>query len=103
MTNEKAIELIKNICFNVENHIEEEKCLNYQIALNMALKAIAKQVPQKVDLIVTSKVKAVDVETKKIYTYPVVRCTNCDKPMTFHKERKFCEHCGKALDWGDGE
>ena len=61
------------------------------------------RVPKRVDLTETSKVKAVDVETKEIRTYPVVRCPSCDKPMTLYKERKFCEKCGQALDWSDVE
>ena len=70
-------------------------------AIEYAIKALEKQIPMQVNLTEVSKVKAVDVEIKEIYTYPVVRCPSCDKPITLYKERKFCEHCGQALDWSE--
>lgn len=61
---------------------------------------IDRQTPRLVDMAPTSKVKAVDIESGMIYTYPVVRCPACDIPMTLYKMRKYCESCGQALAWG---
>lgn len=106
MTPQEAINCIDDV-LNSDYHYDES--LGYQLTsddfewLEKSKKALEKQIPMQVNLTEVSKVKAVDVEIKEIYTYPVVRCPSCDKPITLYKERKFCEHCGQALDWSDNE
>lgn len=95
MTYEEAL---KQLRYEIE---EEGHCSFIEDEMKIAFEALEKQIPMQVNLTEVSKVKAVDVEIKEIYTYPVVRCPSCDKPITLYKERKFCEHCGQALDWSE--
>ena len=69
--------------------------------VNKVKEAVDKQKPLKVNGNTISKVKAVDIEAGQVYTYSVVRCPVCNAPMTLHKEKKYCEKCGQALDWSD--
>lgn len=98
MNKEKLETLIRN-CLSRKLSVQKIDSLAPMIAEYLADNDTDRNRPMRVDLTVTSKVKAVDVETGSIYTYPVVRCPNCNKPMTLYSERKFCEHCGQALDW----
>lgn len=98
MNKEKLETLIRN-CLNRKLSVQMIDWLAPMIAEYLADNYTDRNRPMRVDLTSLSSVKAVDVESKAIYTYPVSRCPNCNKPMTLHSERKFCEHCGQALDW----
>ena len=68
-----------------------------------AKEAVKKQIPMMVNVKSISKVKALDVENGAVYTYSVVRCPACNKPIILNINRKHCEHCGQALDWREQE
>ena len=98
MNKAKLETLIRN-CLSRKLSVQKIDSLAPMIAEYLADNYTDRNRPMRVDLTSLSSVKAVDVESKAIYTYPVARCPNCNKPMTLHSERKFCEHCGQALDW----
>lgn len=95
MTELSALDILKHPQSGDKSDLKE--------AIECAVKALEKRTPKKVNLNTISHVKALDVELEKVYTYEVVRCPECDKPMVFNKARHNCEKCGQALDWGDKE
>lgn len=50
-----------------------------------------------------SHVKAVDFETKEVYTYACYPCPNCGKWIHANTNHRYCKWCGVRLDWSDGE
>ena len=55
-------------------------------AVNVALKAIEKQIPKKVRITTSTK-----------------RCSVCGRQLSgignIHPERNYCQRCGQAIDW----
>lgn len=86
MTNEGAIMRIKN-----HNEIHSRKEPFYAIyiteALDMAVKALEKQIPKKVMLVSKND-------------YHIVYCPRCGFRF-FQYGLLFCGECGQALDWSD--
>ncbi len=58
--------------------------------------ALEKQTPKKV-VGQAVKVKALDVETEQVLTYPCLPCPSCVKWIT--QNNKYCAKCGQLLDW----
>lgn len=53
----------------------------------------------KVSEAYTIDVKALDMETKKVVTFPTVPCPNCGKWILVNHNHRFCEYCGEQLEW----
>lgn len=55
-------------------------------AVNVALKALEKQIPKKVRITTSTK-----------------RCSVCGRQLSgignIHPERNYCQRCGQAIDW----
>lgn len=75
MTNEEAIKTIKHGCIYRDKRGGE--------ALEVAVKALEKQIPKKPS------------ETDK------ARCIHC--ACVVKRDERFCKNCGQALDWRDNE
>ena len=80
MTYEEAIEIIK--IAKVE--AEWEYQMDYQIAFDMAIEAIEKQIPQKCEDIITSDNEYIGSRCKCGYFIGI--------------PRKHCPNCGQAID-----
>ena len=57
----------------------------------------------KVSEVSKTFVKALDIETKEIVTYPTVPCPNCGKYILVNHYHKFCMYCGERLEWEESE
>ena len=59
-------------------------------AINIALEALAKQIPKKVRITTSTK-----------------RCATCGRQLSgignIHPERNYCQRCGQAIDWTEDE
>ena len=55
-------------------------------AINIALEALAKQIPKKVRITTSTK-----------------RCATCGRQLSgignIHPERNYCQRCGQKIDW----
>lgn len=84
MTYEEAKQLVAECGLNIEGEKHEE-------VLNLVLKALDKQIPQKPLEVV----------------YPWAICPSCSGSVSlenvqeylYNQETSYCEHCGQALDW----
>lgn len=47
----------------------------------------------------TIYVKALDIETKQVLTFPTVSCPNCGKRILVNHSHRYCVYCGKRLEW----
>ena len=59
-------------------------------AMEIAVEAMKKQIPMKVKVTTSTK-----------------RCAVCNRQLSgignIHSERKYCQKCGQAIDWTEGE
>ena len=85
----------------IEDHMRVHKIGDYphiylKTALDMALEALDKQIPQQPDL-------EGDGYWDGELVYDTGYCPRCrqDYEIEYHTP-KFCENCGQALDWGLG-
>lgn len=100
MTPKEAIKRIQN---HNEIHSKNENFAFYITeALNMAISALAKQIPKKVKTIPHITILS---EKPIIYTH---HCPTCDalvkdrESWNYKNEREeYCYRCGQALDWRD--
>lgn len=51
----------------------------------------------------TIDVKALDIESKKVVTFPTVPCPNCGKWLLVNPYHRFCMYCGERLEWKESE
>lgn len=83
MTNEEAVEYIIKRC----NPDYPNGKLQWELAINMAIDAMKKQIPMPVRITTSTK-----------------RCGNCGRQLSgignIHPERNYCVKCGQAIDWG---
>lgn len=86
MTPEEAIRTIKS----AQAQIEWSYPMDYAVAFDMAISALEKQIPKKVRITTSTK-----------------RCSVCGRQLSgignIHPERKYCQSCGQAIDWMEGE
>lgn len=80
MTNEEAITAIET----AKGECERNAPLDYQIAFDMAIRALRKQIPRK---------------CVKKDGYFV--CSICRKLVVY--DDAYCRNCGKAIDWSEYE
>lgn len=80
MTNEEAISTIET----AKGECEWNAPLDYQIAFDMAIRALRKQIPRK---------------CVKKDGYFV--CSICRKLVVY--DDAYCRNCGKAIDWSEYE
>ena len=110
MTYEEARNLIdemraeikaKHMCRSMDGECTSEEVAEYRCrfsALSMAVEALQKQTPQKVDF-------GIDRSWGKEKKQPV--CPVCDYFVTqtyfIGKGKKvtYCDHCGQAIDWSE--
>ena len=83
MTNEEAIKTIEVAIAEVEWNYP----MDYAIAFEIAISALEKQIPKKVNL----SLKATDWNTK-------CHCPNCHSMFS---HGNYCSNCGQALDWSE--
>lgn len=97
MTNEEAIEIIKNmsICLARGNGK-----LQFFTALKTAIKALEKQIPKK---------PLKQVKTIYLSKATEVLCPACNKSVctwitldSHSKKVPYCRYCGQMLDWSEG-
>ena len=84
----KRLEYIKH----VGNGEQEYKHCAEEIALDMAIKALEKQIPKKPNIHGYREGREINTIS---YTCPI-----CNKHIG---RESFCNHCGQALDWGETE
>lgn len=90
MTNQEAIEKFEKIkrgnIFLIHQRIEGKEVFDDYSLCDMAISALAKQVPRKVRITTSTK-----------------RCGNCGRQLSgignIHPERNYCVKCGQAIDW----
>lgn len=80
MTNEEAISTIEI----AKAECEWNAPLDYQIAFDMAIKSLRKQIPRKC------------MEKGGYFV-----CSICRKPVVY--DDAYCRNCGKAIDWSEYE
>ena len=80
MTNEEAIEELKERYLGMSAYADREQFQKANQALDMAIEALEKQIPKK----------------KKKRN----ECTECGYSYAFEE---FWPYCGQALDWSDDE
>ena len=80
--------MLTNDTGGVENMFNKE-----QIAYNMAIVALEKQIPKKPKFAC-----GFEYESSKI-GFKV--CPNCSKRFEAQMVTKYCENCGQRLDWSD--
>lgn len=103
MTLEEAISTIET----AKAECEWNAPLDYQIAFDMAIRALRKQTPTKLDC----KIESMDIQGYEIndkFAYcPCChnRRLNMSLDYTVKEELKYlhCPDCGQALDWSDDE
>lgn len=89
MTNEEAIEIIKNMSICLARGNGKLQFFTVFTALKIAIEALEKQIPKKPLLVPDGK--------SKIYTF---KCPTCGQAM--YRVRLFCDDCGQAIDWSKG-
>jgi hypothetical protein len=96
MSPEEAIRRIKN---HNEVHSRKEKHFAVHIteALNMAVDALEKQIPKKIENahVIWNRFDAID--------HWEGSCPNCKTNIRFSVDVNYCFYCGQALDWSDIE
>ena len=80
MNEQEAIELLDNL----DGMIEDNHGSDYDLAFKMAIKALEKQIPKKVNK-----------ETKDSYDNVIPRCPSCLKMFV----EDYCSKCGQKIDW----
>lgn len=81
MTNEEAINTIKTAIAEVEWYYP----MDYAIAFEIAISALEKQIPKKLDL------------DGGVY------CPCCLHEFKVYSATRYCPNCGQAIDWSDTE
>lgn len=100
MKPEEAIEILQNRIDLIEAEYPDQKDLvEYRKALELAVKALKKQIPRKVDNL--SEIYMDFGAGKKIKVSAYGDCPNCKYNINIVS--KFCTRCGQKLDWGEGE
>lgn len=74
--------------------------VDFSYARLPAIEAVKLQIPQKVKIGQSSKVKAFDGDDK-VLTYKCYPCPNCGKWIVANENHKYCEWCGQKLDWSE--
>ena len=86
MKSEEAIKYIIRHC----NPDYPNGKTEWETAINMAISALEKQIPKKVRITTSTK-----------------RCSVCGRQLSgignIHPERNYCQRCGQAIDWEEGE
>ena len=86
MTNEEAKMQIQAIPEKIWDQLSEPD----REAMEMAFSALEKQIPKKVRITTSTK-----------------RCSVCGRQLSgignIHPERKYCQKCGQAIDWGESD
>lgn len=118
MAPQEAINRLKNICFTIKNEPEEIEAAQYIGALKLAISALEKQVPEKPILKdgemlmhVNNGDKPHEWKTSKWQDWVCPEC-GCFVGQRYnsmqrrpHDQRKcnYCNDCGQAIDWSEGE
>jgi hypothetical protein len=95
-------EAIKRIQDHNERHSKEPFAIHITEALNMAIKALNKQIPKKpikANRIIKKDGSLFLNDDNEYWKCPI--CTKYDVPLLENQE--YCHCCGQALDWGDTE
>ena len=80
----RKLEIIKGM-------IEWDEPLEYCVAIDEAIEALEKQIPKK-------------PSTDGTYTVEdIMQCPSCNGFVLYHKGISYCEKCGQAIDWTEGE
>jgi len=89
MTNREAIKILSELhdqCCQADSIFCTDVTGARCEAVDMAISALAKQVPRKVRITTSTK-----------------RCGNCGRQLSgignIHPERNYCVKCGQAIDW----
>lgn len=93
MTNEEAIKRINNRRFTVSMCIDSNDAIKENIAIDMAVEALEKQIPKKPIYRLFHFASGLDGN--------VGCCPCCDegKKQGLMFGSKFCKYCGQAIDW----
>lgn len=99
MTEQEAIDLIKFVpLYRYECELEKGRQSELFEALNLAIKALEKQIPKKVDEFMERS-----EEFSSFYKLDFM-CPSCLKATICQPYKpKYCKHCGQKLDWSDIE
>ncbi|MGI6500326.1 MAG: hypothetical protein ACOX1S_05450 [Anaerostipes sp.] len=95
MTNEKAIEMLKKR-LNIPDY--RDQIPEYYETMEMAVQALEKQIPKKVNTNITTIVKVFDGENK-VETFKCVPCPICGKWIVKNESTRYCSNCGQKLKW----
>lgn len=88
MTYEEAIERLSNRYFTVSMCIDANAAIKENMAIDMAIEALDKQMPKKPHL-----------EGDGYWA-----CPNCEEKYEYYNELdclKWCSACGQAIDWSE--
>ena len=94
MTNEEAIEELKERYLGMSAYADREQFQKANQALDMAIEALEKQIPKKCET----------REGRKAYRCPLCGewfIGSVDDMIYRGAEPNFCSLCGQALDWSD--
>lgn len=85
MTHKEALEILQ------EEHDYCQEPFYVIAALQMAIKALEKQIPKK------------PFNIEGDYTASYGNCPNCENIVCDNEDYKYCNECGQSLDWSDTE
>ena len=94
MTHEEAIELLSNWYIVLSMHVDEDYCVKNNDAIDMAIKAIKKQVPTKPDVH--------EEEYITDFKCPKCGCRLLSRTVGKHVAGScypYCFMCGQHIDW----
>lgn len=98
MTNEEAINELKNRYLRISAFAYKEQCNKANEALDIAIQAVEKQIPKKI--------------THEATIYKCCTCPNCKNVVDEYTEflgkkvrvtYAYCHYCGQKLDWSDND
>ena len=86
----KRIDLIKQDWSDMADLVE------YQKALERAVKALEKQIPRKP----IDKTKPDDTASRAYENCNIIVCPTCGRRLKLKSKGNYCDKCGQRLDWG---
>ena len=96
MTPEEAIKTIEL----AKAEVEWNYPMDYAIAFEMAIKVLKKQIPQKC---IIKRTPTIGCQSFFCPACDEALVTKVGKEWLVYRLPEYCDYCGQALDWGNGE
>ena len=100
MKPEKSIEILhKRIDLIKQDWTHMPGIVEYQKALELAVKSSDKQIPRKP----INKTKPDDTASLAYENCNIIVCPTCGRRLKLKSKGKYCDKCGQKLDWREKE